>query len=62
MKKQQHSIDVDSTMARLRTVVETFEAMPNEDERRATLYYVVARLYGNAVGDAILRLVDSRGR
>lgn len=55
--KSNGAMDVDAAIARLRTAVETFEAMLDENERRATLYYVVARLYGNAVGDAVLRLL-----
>jgi hypothetical protein len=57
-KKTRQTVEgVEEAVARLRTVVETFEAMSDDNERRATLYYVVARLYGNAVGDAVLRVL-----
>lgn len=50
-------IDVEATMARLRAFVETFTAMASENERRATLYYLIASEYGNEVGDAVLRVL-----
>lgn len=51
------AIDVDATVARLRTFIETFEAMDSENERMGTLYYLIARFYGNEIGDQVLRVL-----
>jgi hypothetical protein len=58
--KPEKTMDVDAVVGRLRTIVETLEAMPDENERRASLYYAVARIYGNQIGDALLRLLPTR--
>lgn len=56
-KQTEQRLNVDAMMARLRTFVETFEAMDDENERRAALYYLTARVYGNDVGDRVLQAI-----
>jgi hypothetical protein len=54
MKKAAEPIDSDAVIARLKTIVTTL-ALMSENERRAAVYYALARIYGNGVGDAVLR-------
>lgn len=50
--------DIDAWFARLKTIIATFDAMDSENERRSTLYYLIASRYGNDIGDRFLRLLD----
>jgi len=57
MTKTETADSAEVLVGRLRTFVETFEAMSEDNERRAALYYLIARFYGNATGDRVLALL-----
>ena len=46
--------DPEVWIARLQGFVAAFDAMENENEQRAALYWLISGRYGNAVGNDVL--------
>jgi hypothetical protein len=51
--------DPEVWVGRLRTFVNVFGKMGDENERSAALYYLIARHYGNEVGEHVLAVIKS---